>query len=59
MISRAKITNVSTLSEAWRVLDMEYGDLQEIHAKLKDQVRSIKLKSSGDSARLVELYHAV
>ena len=38
---------------------MEYGDIQEIHAKLKDQVRSIKLKASRDSAKLVELFHAV
>ena len=50
---------LSTLSEAWKVLDMEYGDIQQIHAKLKDQVRSIKLKASGDSANLVELYHTV
>merc|ERR1712055_523541 len=59
VIAKAKITDVSTLSEAWKVLDMEYGDVQEIRAKLKDQVRSIKLKASGESARLVELYHAV
>merc|ERR1711867_124764 len=28
-------------------------------AKLKDQVRSIKIKVTGDSAKLVELYHSV
>ena len=38
---------------------MKYGDLQEICAKLKDQVRSIKIKATEHSARLVELYHAV
>merc|ERR1711942_336975 len=58
-ITKAKITDVSTLSEAWKVLDMEYGDIEEIRAKLKDQVRSIKLKATGDSAKLVEFYHAV
>ena len=31
----------------------------EIGAKLKDQVRSIKLKASGDSAKLVELFHTI
>merc|ERR1712030_293438 len=59
VIAKAKITDVSTVTEAWKVLDMEYGDVQEIRAKLKDQVRSIKIKATGDSARLVELYHAV
>merc|ERR1711867_86933 len=59
VIAKAKITDVSTLSKTWKVLDMEYGDLQEIRAKLKDQVRSIKIKATGDSAKLVELYHTV
>ena len=36
---------------------MEYRDLQEIRAKLKDQVWSIKIKATGDPAKLVELYH--
>ena len=30
-----------------------------IRAKLKDLVRSIKLRTTGDSARLVELFNAV
>ena len=47
------------MSEAWKLLDLEYGDVQEIRAKLKDQVRSIKLKATGDSAKLVELFHAI
>merc|ERR1712030_92491 len=59
VIAKAKITDVSIVMEAWKVLDMEYGDIQEIRAKLKDQVRSIRIKASGESARLVELYHAV
>ena len=59
VIAKGKIINVSTLIEAWKLLDLEYGDVQEIWAKLKDQVRSIKLKASGDSAKLVELFHAI
>ena len=58
-IAKGKIVDVSTVSEAWKLLDLEYGDVQEICAKLKNQVRSIKLKSSGDSAKLVELFHAI
>ena len=59
VIAKAKITDLSTPSEAWKVLDMEYGDAQEIHAKLKDQVQSIKIKATGDSAKLVELFNTV
>ena len=58
-IAKGKIVEISTVTEAWKLLDLEYGDVQDIHAKLKDQVRSIKLKSSGDSAKLVELFHAI
>lgn len=59
VIAKAKITDLFTWSKAWKVLDMEYGDVQEIREKLKDQVRSIKIKATGDSAKLVELYHTV
>ena len=45
VITKGKIFDVFTLTEAWKLLDLEYGDVQEIRAKLKDQVRSIKLKS--------------
>ena len=38
---------------------LDYGNLQEISAKLKEQVRSIKLKATRDSACIMELYHQV
>ena len=38
---------------------MDYRNIQEVRAKLKDQVISIKLKATGDSTRIVELYHSV
>ena len=59
VIAKGKLIDVSNLTDAWKLLDLEYGDVQEIRAKLKDQVRSIKLKTSGDSAKLVELFHAI
>ena len=59
VIAKGKIIYVSTLTEAWKLLDLEYGDVQEIQAKLKDQVRSVKLKASGDAAKLVELFHSI
>ena len=30
VLAKAKITHVSTMHEAWKILDMEYGNLQEI-----------------------------
>ena len=47
-LAKAKLTNISTMSEAWKILDMDYGNLQEVCAKLKDQVRSIRLKATRD-----------
>ena len=36
---------------------MEFGDVLEISAKLKDPVRSININATGNSAKLEELYH--
>ena len=49
-LTKTKITDASILSGAWKILEIDYGNVQEIQAKHKDQVRSIKLKATGDSA---------
>ena len=36
--AKAKIADVTTMGEAWKLLDLEFGDVQELRAKLKDQV---------------------
>ena len=58
-VARAKLVDVDSLKDAWKVLDMDYGDIQVIRVKLKDQVRSLKLKAVGDSAKIVELYSSI
>ena len=40
-------------------MDLEYGDLQELSAKLKDQVRGLKIKATKDPACIVELFHQI
>merc|ERR1712240_90369 len=57
--AKAKIADVTSMDEAWRMLDLEYGDIPELRAKLKDQVRGIKIKYTKDSARIVELFHQI
>ena len=47
------------MNEAWRLLDLEFGDVQELRAKLKDQVQGIKIKATKDPARIVELFHQI
>ena len=37
-LAKAKIADVTTMSEAWKLLDLDYGDLQEVCAKLKEKV---------------------
>ena len=37
-ISKAKIADVCTMNKAWKLLDLDYGNLQEVHTKLKEQV---------------------
>ena len=58
-LTKTKITYASMLSGAWKILEIDYGNVQEIRAKLKDEVRSIKFKATGDSAKLVKLYYSL
>ena len=39
--------NLRTLKDAWHMLDSHYDDVGEVHAKLKAEIASIRLKSSG------------
>merc|ERR1712101_80398 len=57
--AKAKIADVTTMDEAWRILDLEFGEVQELRAKLKDQVQGIKIKATKDSAHIVELFHQI
>ena len=57
IIAKGQLVDVPNLTDAWKLLDLKYEDVQEICTKLKDQLRSIKLKTSGDSSKLVELFH--
>ena len=36
--AKAKIADFTMMDKAWRLLDLEFGDVQELRAKLKDQV---------------------
>ena len=35
-ITKAKRANLSTMDEAWKLLDLDYRNLQEVQAKLKE-----------------------
>ena len=35
VIAKGKLVDVSNLTDAWKLLDLKYGDAQEICAKLK------------------------
>ena len=47
------------MNKAWKLLDLEFGDVQDLRPKLKDQVRGIKIKATKDSACIVELFHQI
>ena len=58
-VAKAKIVDADSLQDAWKLLNMEYGDIQVIRAKLKDQVRSLKLKAVKgfcEDCRIVQLH---
>ena len=53
--AKAKIEDVTKMIEAWKLLDLEYGDLEKLRAKLRDQVPGLKIKAKKDTVCIVEL----
>ena len=47
------------MSEAWKLLDLDYGNIQEVRAKLKHEIRSLKIKAASGPAKIVELFHQI
>ena len=46
-IAKAKIITATSMGEAWTLLDLDYGNLQEVRAKLKKEIRSLKIKATS------------
>ena len=53
--AKARITKLMSLKEAWHILDLNYGCLEEC-ARLKEKLRTIKLKATNDAAKEVKLF---
>ena len=58
-LAKAKIIAVKTMAEAWKLLDLDYGDIEEVRAKLKKEIRSFKIKATSSPAKVVELFHQI
>ena len=58
-LAKAKIIAATSMTEAWKLLDLDYGNLQEVRAKLKREIRSLKIKDAPGPAKIVELFHQV
>ena len=59
VIAKAKIIAATSMAKAWKLLDLDYGNLQEIRAKLKKEIRSLKIKATSSPAKIVELFHQI
>ena len=58
-IAKAKIIAATSMAEAWKLLDLDYRNLQEVRAKLKKEIRSLKVKATSGPAKIVELFHQI
>ena len=56
--AKNKLIDCKTLVYAWKVLDHEYGDMDEIRAKLKAKITGIKIKSTNPKKE-IEVFEAV
>ena len=54
-----KVTDCQSLKEVWKVLDEQFGNLQELRAALKLKISQIKLKSHASPHRELELFNEV
>ena len=57
--AKAKIIAVTTMAEAWKLLDLDYGDIEEVRAKLKREIRSFKIKATSSPAKIVEIFQQI
>ena len=58
-ITKAKIIAATSMAEAWKLLNLNYKNLQEVRAKLKKEIRSLKVKATSGPAKIVELFHQI
>ena len=58
-IAKAKIVAVTTMAEAWKLLDLDYGDIEEVRAKLKKEIKSIKIKAVSAPSKILELFQQI
>ena len=58
-LAKAKVIAVTSMMEAWKLLDLDYGDVEEVRAKLKREVKLIKIKASSPPARILEVFNQV
>ena len=56
VLARANIIATTSMLEAWKLLDLDYGNLKEVRAKLKQQNRNLKIKAASSPAKIVELF---
>ena len=47
------------MAKAWKLLDLNYGNLQEVRAKLKRKIRSLKIKAASSPTKIVELFNQI
>ena len=47
------------MAEAWKLLDLDYGDIEEVRAKLKREIRSFKIKATSGPAKIVEIFQQI
>lgn len=55
-ITKAKITDPTMIGQTWKLLNLDYGNLQDVIAKPKEQVRSLKLKATMEPAEIMDIF---
>ena len=58
-LAKNKLSEVDQLSEAWSLLDREYGDRKVIRAKLKAKIVNIKIKALSSPEKEIEIFNEI
>ena len=59
LIAKNKLHEITSLTEAWKILDQLYGQSALIRSKLKGKIQSLQLKATKSPQREIELFDSV
>ena len=56
---RNKLSYYTNSDRTWKIMDLNFGNMEEVRAQLKQKILNIKLKAIEASSRIIELFNSL